>query len=166
MPGEWELANRFRHFYRHAITSLVEYRFDFYRSLVTKIFWNVADDDYVVQSDFIWKPWDGWTWSVGADLVGGPPDSFFGIYEGNDRARTALTFDWNVWKRRPPRPLEPVPLPALELQTTAWVEGEWLAIINGRLVRNEDTVEGATVMRIDDGVIELEVDGRRFALAF
>jgi len=165
-PGGLEFANPLRHFYRHAMTSVLEYRLDPFRKLVTKAFFNLTEHDYVVQSEFEWKPWDGWSWSVGVDLVGGPADTFFGTYAANDRLRTELTFDWQAWQlRRSPTP-EPNPLPALELQTTAWVEGEWLAVINGARLKNGDTVEGATVVHIADGVVELERGGRSFALRF
>ena len=130
------------------------------------MFWNPAEGGYVVQSEFNWKPWDGWTWGVGVDVIGGPSDSFFGVYRSNDRLRTALTFDWKLWEHRPsPRP-EPVPVPSLELQTTAWVDGEWVAVIDGIRVRSGDTLEGAKVVSIADGFVELEVGGRRVALGF
>jgi len=165
-PTGPEVANPLRHFYRHAMTALAEYRLDSFRKLVTKLFFNLADQDYVIQSEFEWKPWDGWTFRVGVDFVGGPANSFFGAYAANDRIRTGLTFDWQAWHFvRSPSP-EPGPLPILELQTTAWVAGEWLAVINGARVRNGDSVEGATVVHIADGVVELEREGRSFALRF
>ncbi len=164
-PSELGFANPLRHFYRHALTSLLEYRLDPFRKFLTKVFFNLAEQDYVVQTEFNWKPWDGWSWSVGLDLVGGPTDSFFGAYENNDRLRTAITFDWQAWQHRR-EPPSPDPPPGLELETTAWVKGEWLAVINGRRVRNGDSVEGATVKQIEDGLVELEVGGRSFALRF
>ena len=60
-----EIENPLRHFYRHAVTSLLEYRFDAYRKVITQLFWSPAEGGYVVQSEFNWKPWDGWTWGVG-----------------------------------------------------------------------------------------------------
>jgi hypothetical protein len=165
-PAGPEFANPIRHFYRHAMTALTEYRLDSFRKLVAKLFFNLAEHDYVLQSEFEWKPWDGWSWIVGVDFVGGPESSFFGAYAANDRVRTGLTYDWQAWNFIRSKPSEPVPLPILELQTTAWVGGEWQAVINGSRVRRGDTVEGATVLFIQDGVVELELSGRSFALRF
>jgi hypothetical protein len=165
-PTAAEFGNPLRHFYRHAMTNLLEYRFDPYRKLVTKAFFNLIEHDYAVQSEFNWKPSDGWTWSVGVDLAGGPQESFFGTYAANDRLRTALTFDWQAWQFRRSPPAEAQPPPGMELQTTAWVGGEWVAVISGQRVRSGDVVEGATVVDIADGIVAMELVGRSFTLRF
>lgn len=76
-----------------------------------------------------------------------------------------------------PRPLGPLavrrapsPSPSAAatwlLQAITWRDGRPLALINDRMVREGDSLDGARVVRIGDSDVELEVAGRRVVLSF
>lgn len=50
------------------------------------------------------------------------------------------------------------------LSGIARIDGARVAIVNGTVVREGDRVEGARVAAIDDGMVQLEVEGRRITL--
>jgi hypothetical protein len=66
--------------------------------------------------------------------------------------------------RRSPSPA--IPAPEWVLQAITRREGRPLALINDRLVREGDSLDGARVVRIGDSEVELEVAGRRLVLSF
>ncbi len=64
----------------------------------------------------------------------------------------------------PPTP-EPAPeLPQLVLQGTSVLAGKPVAVVSDRRVFEGDTIEGAVVIRIEERLVELEFEGRRFTL--
>jgi hypothetical protein len=56
--------------------------------------------------------------------------------------------------------------PAFRLQAITDQNGQPVAMLNDRLVREGDTVDGAVVVRIGVGEVELEVNGQRRVLRF
>jgi hypothetical protein len=56
--------------------------------------------------------------------------------------------------------------PAWVLQAIAQRDGRPVALINDRLVREGDSLNGARVVRIGSSEVELEVAGRRLVLSF
>jgi hypothetical protein len=56
--------------------------------------------------------------------------------------------------------------PALRLQAITEQDGQPVAMVNGRLVRVGDVVNGARVVRIGAAEIEVEIDGRRLTVTF
>jgi hypothetical protein len=58
------------------------------------------------------------------------------------------------------------PAAALRLEAISVQDGQPVAVINGRLVRQGDTVEGALVTWIGADAVEIEVNGRRRTLGF
>ncbi len=60
-----------------------------------------------------------------------------------------------------PAPLPPVDTSAFTISSIMTGPGGGLAIINGRPVREGETVAGAKVIRISGRAVELEIDGRR-----
>jgi hypothetical protein len=67
--------------------------------------------------------------------------------------------------RRSPAPAASV-APAWVLQAITQRDGRPLALINDRLVREGDSLNGARVVRIGETEVELEVAGRRLVLSF
>lgn len=67
--------------------------------------------------------------------------------------------------RRAPSP-SPSAAAAFVLQAITRRDGRPLALINDRLVREGDSLDGARVVRIGDSDVELEVAGRRVVLSF
>ena len=59
----------------------------------------------------------------------------------------------------------PTPVPFV-LTAIAEQDGHPVAVINDRIVRVGDALQGARVLRIGEGEVELEADGRRFTLGF
>jgi hypothetical protein len=57
-------------------------------------------------------------------------------------------------------------LPQLVLQGTSVLAGKPVAVVSDRRVFEGDIVEGALVLRIEERLVELEFDGRRFTLTF
>jgi hypothetical protein len=55
---------------------------------------------------------------------------------------------------------------ALHLEAISAQDGEPVAVINGRLVRKGDMIEGALVLWIGADGVEIEVDGKRRVLGF
>jgi len=53
----------------------------------------------------------------------------------------------------------------LVLQGTAVLDGKPIAVINDRRVYEGDKIDGATVVRIGEREVELELDGRKFTLS-
>jgi hypothetical protein len=74
----------------------------------------------------------------------------------------------------PPSPEEPpllviAPRAAaapLHLEAISARDGEAVAVINGRLVRKGDTIEGALITWIGADGVEVEMDGKRRVLGF
>ena len=60
----------------------------------------------------------------------------------------------------------PVPPPAFVLQAISERDGRPVAIVNDRLVREGDSIDGARIARIAKDEVELEVAGRRVLLRF
>lgn len=89
---------RLRHFFRYALTTEVEYRFNQFHVVRSQAFLDLQQGDYVVQVEFRWQPRDAMTWTFGSDLVGGPTGSFFGPYRRNDRVRVDLTLHLPRWQ--------------------------------------------------------------------
>ena len=58
------------------------------------------------------------------------------------------------------------PVATLRLEAISVQNGEPVAVINGRLVRAGESVDGALVTWIGADAVEVEVDGRRRTLAF
>jgi hypothetical protein len=87
-----DVSVRLRHFYEQAVLAQVEYRFTSYTKVTTRSFVNLAQGDYLLQAELSWQPRDAWTWTIGGDFMGGNTGSFFGLYHGNDRVRTRITY--------------------------------------------------------------------------
>ena len=66
----------------------------------------------------------------------------------------------------PIAPASPASPPALTLQAISERDGRPLAIVNDRLVREGDSIDGARIVRIAKDEVELEVAGRRVLLRF
>jgi len=67
----------------------------------------------------------------------------------------------------PVAPVEAVPPsdpPRLVLQGTSVLDGRPVAVVSDRRVFEGDTIEGATVIRIEERSVELEFEGKRFTL--
>lgn len=60
----------------------------------------------------------------------------------------------------------PVPPPAFTLQAISERDGRPVAIVNDRLVREGDSIDGARIVRIAKDEVELELAGRRVLLRF
>jgi hypothetical protein len=58
------------------------------------------------------------------------------------------------------------PPAVLRLEAISVQDGEPVAVINGRLVRKGESVDGALVTWIGADAVEVEVDGRRRTLGF
>jgi hypothetical protein len=57
-------------------------------------------------------------------------------------------------------------LPQLVLQGTSVLAGKPVAVVSDQRVFVGDFIEGALVLRIEERLVELELDGRRFTLTF
>ncbi len=77
--------------------------------------------------------------------------------------------------RRPPSaeaaasesdPVLPVPEPELRLNAISTREGHPVALLNDRLVREGDVIEGVRVLRIGEDFVEVEVRGERRTIRF
>ncbi len=53
---------------------------------------NVLQGDYLLQSEASWQPIDAVTLVVGADVLGGRPNTFFGQFRENDRIRFRVSY--------------------------------------------------------------------------
>ena len=60
----------------------------------------------------------------------------------------------------------PAPRPAIRLTAIGERDGQRVAILNDRLVREGDSFDGISVLRIGAGEVEVEVDGRRLTISF
>lgn len=60
----------------------------------------------------------------------------------------------------------PAAAPALVLQAISERDGRPVALINDRLLREGDEIDGARLVKIDAASVELEYQGRRMALHF
>lgn len=67
---------------------------------------------------------------------------------------------------QPAAPAAPVPSPAFTLQAISEREGRPVAIVNDRLVREGDSIDGARIARIAKDEVELEIAGKRVLLRF
>jgi hypothetical protein len=65
-----------------------------------------------------------------------------------------------------PGPESAPELPQLVLQGTSVLSGKPVAVVSDRRVFEGDTIEGAVVVRIEERLVELEFEGRRFTLTF
>ena len=64
-------------------------------------------------------------------------------------------------KAKPVTPPAPIDTSAFKITSIMVGSGRGLAIINGRPIREGDTIAGAKVVRITSRAVEIEVDGRR-----
>ncbi len=71
-----------------------------------------------------------------------------------------------VPKTDDPAPEAEPELPELVLQGTSVLSGKPVAVVSDRRVFEGDTIEGAVVVRIEERLVELEFEGRRFTLTF
>ena len=65
-----------------------------------------------------------------------------------------------------PAPVPPPSAPALRLQAVSERDGQPIAIVNDRLVRVGDELEGMRVLAIRPDEVDLEIKGRRTTLRF
>jgi hypothetical protein len=56
--------------------------------------------------------------------------------------------------------------PPFRLNAIGLYEGQPVAVLNDRLVREGDRFDGITVIRIDDTEVEIEADGKRIQVTF
>jgi hypothetical protein len=68
----------------------------------------------------------------------------------------------------PPAPEAPpaTPAPRFRLTVISERDGEPIALLNDRLVKEGDSFEGVTVIRIGTAEVEIEVDGERQTVGF
>jgi hypothetical protein len=69
-------------------------------------------------------------------------------------------------RAEPPQEEPPRELPRLVLQGTSVLDGRPVAVVSDRRVFVGDIIDGAIVLRIEERLVELEFDGRRFTLTF
>jgi hypothetical protein len=69
-------------------------------------------------------------------------------------------------ERPRPEPSAQVPGPPFRLEAISRRDGEPVAILNGRLVREGDRLGAARIVRIGELEVEIEVNGTRSVLAF
>ena len=83
-----------RHFYQYALLGDAELSFSTFSQLNFKGYVNLEDWDYLMMTEFIWKPLDGLALALGADILGGAKDTFFGKFRSNDRIRASITYEF------------------------------------------------------------------------
>ncbi len=86
-----DVEPRFRHLYEQGLTWDLEYRLESEVTLALKGFVNLEEGDYVVRPELTWHPNDALTLVIGADLLAGGPETFFGSFERNTSLRGRLT---------------------------------------------------------------------------
>ena len=82
------------HPFRHALAVNAQIHFTDALHFNLKGCRNLVERDYLLQEEFVWKPSDAMTIIVGADALGGRPDTFFGRYRKNDRLRIRIAFSF------------------------------------------------------------------------
>ncbi len=89
-----DVSIRLRHFYEHALLAHLEYKLSEFTKVVARGFVNLEQGDALIQTEFVWQPRDGWTWTIGGDFMDGPAGSFFALYRRNDRLRTSIKYNF------------------------------------------------------------------------
>jgi hypothetical protein len=91
-PNQREGSSPLLHSYRHALVLNSTWKYTEFLGARLKAFFNLEDHDFVLQPELYWQPLDALTVVVGADVLGGRRDTFFGRFRDNDRVRVRLSY--------------------------------------------------------------------------
>jgi hypothetical protein len=83
-----------RHFYEYALLAGAELTFSPFILLNGEGFVDLEKGDYLIKTQFVWKPLDGLALALGADFLGGANDTFFGQFSDNNRIRLEITYEF------------------------------------------------------------------------
>jgi len=83
-----------RHFYQYALLADAELKFSPFSQLNFKGYINLEKGDHLMMTEFKWKPLDGLAILLGAEILGGAKDTFFGQFRSNDRIRATITYEF------------------------------------------------------------------------
>jgi hypothetical protein len=83
-----------RHVFRRSLIGNADLDLGAFAKLALKGVWNVYAGDWWLQPGFEWSVTDGVQVRAAVDLLGGPDDSFFGMFDGNQRVQVRAKYSF------------------------------------------------------------------------
>jgi hypothetical protein len=92
LNSEELLAVDFGNLFQKTLFARLEYKFSEYLKLRFSTIYNFYDESYYLQPEVTWEPVDDLILKLGGNVLDGPSDSLFGLFDDQDRVYASAEF--------------------------------------------------------------------------